>query len=189
MFALAPQICRAQDAIIQPVPFTQRDVILVGRPGNDNILIGRITLLSNKALPELLFRPSDLERKDGAEVISRLQIQPVSSVKLSLVENTPQDFDFKVSGLKTPGIYIGTIDFLLPRLGTAAAIHLGLRVQAEEVPKVSLRKGSDSLKIQIINCSPLRCFVGKRLFKDGLLENYSFLSTMEAYSRSPSMAL
>ncbi|MGB7846364.1 MAG: hypothetical protein WBL63_12170 [Candidatus Acidiferrum sp.] len=164
-------VCGAQDPQIQPVPADQKEVVVSGRPGNDATLIGRITLLSSKAAPELLFRPSDLHREGGTETVSRSQIQPVTSGKLTLLENTPLDFDFKVAGLKLPGVYTGSIDFLLPSHGISPAVHLNLKVRVEETPKLSLR--SQGIKIQIVNCSLLRCVLGRRLLPNALIDDHS----------------
>jgi len=165
-------VCRAQDAQIQPYPPDLKEVVVSGRPSNDATLIGHITLLSNKAVPELIFRSTDLQREGGTETVPRSQIQPVASGKLALPENTLQDFDFKVSGLKLPGTYTGSIDFFLPQHGTSAAIHLNLKVQVEQTPQIFLRKESQAVKIQIMNCSLLDCALSKWLSWN-LTENYS----------------
>jgi hypothetical protein len=153
---------RAQDPKIQMVP-SQKELILSGHPGNDASLTQRITLLSDKQVQELLFRPGDLQRDGGTETISRSQIQSLLSTKLSLPENTPQDFDFKVSGIKVPGTYSGVIEFLLPQHGTAAALHLTFKLQVEETPRLALRKGSENIKIQLVNCSMIGCYLGANL--------------------------
>ena len=173
-FFFLVSICCAEEPQVQPVPADQKEVVVSGRPGNDATLIGRITLISNKAIPELLFRSSDLQRVGGTETIPRAQIQAVLAGKLALPENTPQDFDFKVAGLKLPGTYTGSIDFLLPQHGTSAAIHLGLRVQVEDTPKLSLRKDSQNIRIQIVNCALLRCWLTQLFRKSLLVEDHSF---------------
>jgi hypothetical protein len=52
-------IGRAQVPQIQFVPSEQKKVLISGHPGNDSALTGRLAFLSSKAVPELLFRPSD----------------------------------------------------------------------------------------------------------------------------------
>jgi hypothetical protein len=174
IFFASAAVCRAQDAQIQPIPSDQKEVVVSGRPDNDATLIGHITLLSSKAVPELLFRPSDLHLEGTTETVPRSQIQPVASGNFVLPDNTPQDFDFKVVGLKLPGIYSGSIDFLLPQHGISAAVHLNLKVKVEETPKLSLRKDSQTIKIQIVNCSLLRCALAKWLLPNSLNQDHSF---------------
>jgi hypothetical protein len=162
------------EAQIQLVP-AANEVELSGRPGSDLSLTQRITLMANKDVHELLFRPGDLTLEGGSEVISRTQVQLVSgsTALQDLKGNTPRDVDFKVSGLKVPGTYSGAIEFLQPQHGLTAAIHFNLKVHMQETPKLSLRNGSTNIKIQIVNCFPwIGCYLIDTLY--GPTEDHSF---------------
>ncbi len=150
-------------------------VDLSGRPGSDSSLTARVTLMAEKDVHELLFRPSDLKLDGGTEIIARSQIQLVSgsAALQNLMANTPRDIDFKVSGLKLPGTYSGAVEFLQPQHGLTAAVHFDLKVHVQEAPKLSVRNGSTTLKVQIVNCFPwIGCFLSKTLY--GPTEDHSF---------------
>jgi hypothetical protein len=163
--------CHAEDPRITIVPET-KEVVIAGRPGSDLSLTGQITLLSNQAVPELIFRPTDLRPEVGTETIARAQIQLVPS-NIALRADTPQDVIFKIANLKRPGEYFGSIDFLLPQHGLTSAIHATLKLRVDETPKLSVRAGSERIKVQLVNCSWLGCLL-RRKDKVSPKENYSF---------------
>ncbi len=167
----------ADEPQIRVVPDTQ-ELVIVGVLGGEPSLIGEVTLLSNVAVPELIFRASDFHKEAGGdkrsanETIARAQIQPTPST-IALRADTPQDVAVKFSNLKQPGDYTGSIEFLLPQHGMSAAVHLALRLHVAEAPRLGLRKGSDSINIQLVNCSLLGCYLREKLFKAYGAEKYS----------------
>jgi hypothetical protein len=168
--------CRAQEPQIQLVP-AEKEVILTGRPGNDLTLTKRITLLADNDVSELLFRPGDLRLDGGTDIISRSQIQLVSGANSlkDLKAKTPQDVDFKVSSLKVPGTYSGSIDFVQPQHGLTPAVHFAFKLHVDETPKLSTRNGSTTIKAQIVNCFPgIGCYLSDKLYKSGRIEDHSF---------------
>lgn len=173
--ATAKPDLKANDPQIQLVPAVT-EVTLAGRPGSELSLTRRLSLMSDKAVPELLLRPSDLQQQGGTQSISQAQFHLVSgdaSLK-NLEENTPRDIDFKVSDLKVPGTYRGFIDFLLPKHGVTPAVHIPFELRVEETPKLTIRKGSENLKIQLVNCSLLGCYLTKKFYPSKLQEEFTF---------------
>jgi hypothetical protein len=168
---LSANPCYPEDPRISIVPET-KEVVIAGRPGSDLSLTGQITLLSTQAVPELIFRPTDLRQEIGTLTIARTQIQIIPS-NISLRADTPQDVVFKIGNLKWPGEYLGSIDFLLPQHGTTSAIHVALKLRVDETPKLSVRAGSERIKVQLANCSWLGCLL-RRKEKVNPMENYSF---------------
>ena len=163
--ALAP--CRAQgtqdaskDAKISLVPAAP-EVIVMGYPESDGSLTGRITLLADQKVDTLIFHPSDLLHTGDLQILSRTQIKLVAGGP-GLAQNTEQDFDFKVSGIKFPGTYTGSLEFLQANHGTSAALRVPLKLIVQEVPSLSVRSGSEPVRVQLTNCSWLRCIIGRQ---------------------------
>ena len=146
-------------------------LVIHGRAGDDSSFAKRISLISDQAMLQMIVRPSDLQRTGGGS-IARTQVQPISSNKITLVENTPYDLDFKVTGVKVSGTYDGVLYFLLPKHGTADAIHVPIEVIADSVSKLQARKGSETVKIQIIDCSHLGCLLSGFLEPAALRAKY-----------------
>ena len=137
-------------------------VTLTGYPDSDGSFTGRITLSADQAADALIFHPSDFHHQGDSQILPRTQIKLVAGGP-GLAANTAQDFDFKVSGIKLPGTYEGTLDFLQPNHGMNTVFHVALELIIQEVPALSVRSGSESVRIQLTNCSLLGCFIGRRL--------------------------
>jgi hypothetical protein len=136
-----------------------------GRPGSDQSLTVRLSLVATTAIPELLFRPEDLQPNDRhREPILRTQLQIMSAEALKKLEaNTPRDLDLKVTAIKAPGQYSGKLNFVLPGHGSTAALSVDLRLDVKETPRLTLRKGAETIKLQLTNCSWMWCQLGPRL--------------------------
>ena len=143
---------------LRVLPSDNGRLAIHGKLGDDASLTTRITLLSDQAIPELLFRPGGLDGPNGIHLPSS-QIQLGASGKLSLAENTPYDVDLKITSFKVSGVYTGAIDFLLPRHGTNSLVQVKLEVTVDPTLKLQTRKGSESVKIQIVNCNSWTCTV------------------------------
>jgi hypothetical protein len=173
----------AKVAQIRLVPDAPQ-VVLSGRPASDLSLTKRITLMADQQVSQLLFHPGDLHLDKGNEVISASQVQLLSAATAlqKLQPNTPQDIDFKVSGLKVPGSYSGVIEFLQAEHGPTPALRFGLKLNVEETPKLSQRNGSTNLKVQLVNCFPIiGCPLRHWLY--GQTEDHSF--TLDNTSTAP----
>ena len=132
-----------------------------GRIGDNTTFVKRFGLIATEAVPELILQPTDLLRSDGKERIGRQQIALTETSKLSLALNTPRDVEIKITGVKLPGTYTGTLNFLQPGQGLKAVVTIPLEVTAEGVPKLLQRKGSEAVKMQLFDCSSLGCYFAK----------------------------
>lgn len=163
-------LCPAQKiSVLAP---DDEKVTIHGRVGDDSTFAKRISLISDQAVPELIMRASELNRTGGGGSIARTQVQTSTSNKVALVENTPYDLDIKVTGIKVSGTYSGILYFLLPKHGTADAIHVPIEVIADSMSKLQLRKGSETVKIQIVDCSHLGCLLSGFLEPAALRTKY-----------------
>jgi hypothetical protein len=143
-----------------------------GRVGDDSTFVKRLGLIATVAVPELIFRSTDLIRTDGKEQIGRQQVALTSAAKVDLPENTPKDLELKVTGAKFPGTYKGVLYFIQPGQRLNAAVTVPIEVTVEGVPKLTQRKGSEAVKVQLVDCSSsLGCLIA-RLFQPS-----AFLST------------
>lgn len=147
-------------------------VVLRGRIGDDSSFVKRIGLVASISIPELILRSTDLHRSGGTELIGRQQVSAASASKFDLPINTPKDFEIKVTGIKFPGTYEGTLYFLQPGQGMNAVLEIPIKVIAEGVPKLSQRKGSESVKIQLFNCSSWGCELARLLQPNAFPSTY-----------------
>lgn len=81
----------------------------------------------------------------------------MSGGKLELAANSPKYVTIKITGIKAAGTYQGNIYLLEPGKGATPALTVPIEVTAEGMPKLTLRKGSDALKTQLVNCRLLGC--------------------------------
>ena len=146
-------------------------VVIHGRIGDDNSFVRRVGLIAPAAVPELIFRSTDLRRSDGQGQISQQQVALTSSARIELARNTPKDVEIKVTGVKAPGVYKGDLYFLQPDQGLSAAVSVPAQVIAEGVPKLTQRKSSESLKIQLVDCT-IACSVARWLQPSAFLTRY-----------------
>ena len=137
-----------------------------GRIGDDASFVKRFGLMAPVEVRELIFRSTDLHRKGGSEEIGRQQVSLTGSATVALSPNTPKDIEIKITGIKYPGTYTGTIYFLEPGQGLKPAVRVPIEVIAESAPTLAPRKGSDAVKIQLFDCSWSDCWIA-RLFQPG----------------------
>jgi hypothetical protein len=81
-----------------------------------------------------------------------------------LTSGVPADVRIKVTGVKIPGVYHGTIEFWQK---DPMVLKLPLTVVAIAPPKLTPRKGTDEIKIQSVNCS-WDCSIAHLLLPDGM---------------------
>jgi hypothetical protein len=138
-------------------------ITISGKVGDDSTFIKRITLLAPKeAVPELTLFPGDLTDSAGA-VIASSQIAVTSPAKIELPQNTPKIIEIKIAGVKIPGTYKGNLLFLQPGKGFTPVITVPIEVTAQVFPSLVLRKSGDTLKIQLIDCWRVGCWLARTL--------------------------
>jgi hypothetical protein len=141
-----------EPALVKALPDDEKGVVIRGRVGADDSFVKRIGLFSSTNIPEVIFRSTDLTGSGGTALIGRHQVVPASTTKFFLSKNTPKDFEIKVTGVKSAGVYEGKLLFLQPDRGVNPDVTLPIKVIAETVPKLTQRKGSESVKIQLLKC-------------------------------------
>lgn len=146
-------------------------LILRGKAGED--ITARVELISPDAVTGLMFRSEDL-RSDGGEIISRQQIAPSAS-DFNLAANTPKYFDIKITGVKSCGRFKGNFFFLQPGKGSAAAVTIPVEVNVDPVAKLAIRKGSETLKLQLVDCYGWGCYIARWLEPRAFLSKYPVL--------------
>jgi hypothetical protein len=163
-----------------------------GRIGDETTFVKRFGLMAPVVIPELIFRSTDLLRTDGKEQIGRQQVALTGTAKVNLAANTPKDVEIKVTGIKLPGTYMGTINFLQPGQGLKAFVTIPIEVTAEGVPKLTQRKGSEAVRIQLFDCAGLGCWFARLIqpgafsstypltFDNASLEAFEMVATVNA---------
>ena len=155
-----------------------------GRIGDDTTFVKRFGFITSAAIPELIFRSTDLVRTDGKERIGRQQVALTNPGKVDLAPSTPKDVEIKVTGIKLPGTYKGTLSFLQPQQGLRAIVTVPIEVTAEGVPKLTQRKGSEALKIQRFDCT-WDCWIARWIQPSAFFSTYPLMfdnASLEEFS-------
>jgi hypothetical protein len=116
----------------------------------DEAFSSAIRLTADESVPALTFLASDLKSDDGALVIPRGQVALASGDSVKLAAGVPIDVRIKITGVKVPGIYHGTVAFWQ---NSTLQLKIALTVIAKAPPKLTTRKGTDEIKLQSVNCS------------------------------------
>jgi len=113
--------------------------------------------------PRLILRSTDLHRSGGTEQIGRQQVTAASTSKFDLPTNTPKDFESRSLGSRSRGPTRENSISFKPGQGIERGARDTYQVIAEGVPKLSQRKGSESVKIQLFNCVSFGCDLARLL--------------------------
>jgi len=134
-----------------------------GKIGDDSTFVKRISLIAPaEAVAELIFYPGELTSSAG-NVIPASQITIINPTKIELVQNTPRAIDIKIAGVKVPGTYKGNLSFLQPGQGFKPVVKVPIEVTAQVFPPLVLRKSAETVKIQVIDCGRLNCWMARTL--------------------------
>jgi hypothetical protein len=171
VFAVPGSRAQAQTGpVITPDP---GDVPLVieGWLGENSSLTGDLRLMASADVDELIFIASDLlpANSSGVQVagekISRRNVQVMGGS--SLAAGVPKDFQVTVSGIPGPGLYQGSLAYLLPGQTFADAKPIAIQVRAQARPALTLMANSDRLDLNLVNCRRgLDCLLAKWLLPD-----------------------
>jgi len=148
------------DAGVVQVLASDNPLTIRGKVGDENSFVRKVGLFAHEQV-QLLFRPTDLQWTGHNVQIGHPQVVATGDTKLELQRNVLQEFEIKATGIKIPGTYKGKLHFFQPAGGMNPALEVPLTVIAESVPKLSQRKGSESVKIQLVNCGP-RSFLDRQ---------------------------
>lgn len=163
---LAVPAASASGAVEIHVDDSDKVPVIEGRIGEDASFSGKVRLTAKAAISNLVFLASDLKLDGGSAIISRDQVTLATGDKVELQQNVPKDVKFKVAGVKIPGTYRGAIEFWQPDPGV---LRLPLTVVAIAPPKLTPRKGTNDIKLQLVNCRSYDCWIARILLPAGLV--------------------
>ena len=126
------------------------DLVITGWLGEENSLVGnlRLTALGGK-IDRFTFLSSDLKAKDGQDKVGRQNITLIGDPTLEA--GIPKDFQVKVTGLRLPGAYTGTLTLLAPG-PTPQSTSVHLTVHARARPELTAMAGTDRVQLRLVNC-------------------------------------
>jgi hypothetical protein len=160
------------NAELKPMPGGS-PLILKGKAGED--ITGRVDLISTEAVTGLIFRSEDLVQAGGSDSIGRQQIALAITGDLNIPANTPKYFDIKITGVKTSGKFKGNFFFLETGKGSTPALTIPVEVNIDPVAKLAVRKGSDTVKLQLIDCYWLGCSLARWFEPRAFVSSYPVL--------------
>jgi hypothetical protein len=145
-------------------------LILKGKAGED--ITERIELISSDAVIGLIFGSEDLEQVGSSNIISRQQIALVGG-DINISANTSKYFDIKITAARSPGKFTGNFFFFEPGKGAAPAVTIPAEVDLDPVAKLTIRKGLDSVKLQLVDCLGLGRYLAKWFEARAFISTYS----------------
>jgi hypothetical protein len=170
--ASVPLAMAAEPAVIKPMA-DDIPVVVKGKIGTANAFMKRIGLVATAAIPELIVRSTDLQQVGGSQIIRREQVVATHTGKFDLPPNTVKDLEIRIDGVTMPGKYEGKLFLLQPGQGATPSFEALLTVIAEGAPRLTPRKGSEALKIQLTDCWGLGCSFVRWVHPGGLVSNYT----------------
>ncbi|BCL38759.1 hypothetical protein [Nostoc sp. MS1] len=163
-----------------------KSIRISGWLGEESALIGNLRLTAQgENIERFVFLPSDLRRKEGGEIINRNQITIVGQPQLS--EGIPQDFQLRVSDIRLPGTYEGTIQVLLPNQGQQQVQTIPIQVIAKAKPTLIPLGGTEQIQLRLVNCDGILGFFDC-LTARGLLPASAFLNQWQLQFDNSSQA-
>ncbi len=166
------------------VDSSDKSIHITGWLGEESALVGNLRLTAQgENIEKFVFLASDLRRKEGNEIINRHQVTVVGETKLSV--GIPQDFQLKVTDVRLPGTYEGTLQVLLPNQTQPQIQNISLQVIAKARPTLIPLGGTEQIQLHLVNCDGILGFFDCLLAK-GLLPASAFLSQWQLQFDNPS---
>ncbi len=166
------------------VDSSDKSIHITGWLGEESALVGNLRLTAQgENIEKFVFLASDLRRKEGNEIINRHQVTVVGETKLSV--GIPQDFQLKVTDVRLPGTYEGTLQVLLPNQTQPQIQNISLQVIAKARPTLIPLGGTEQIQLHLVNCDGLLGFFDCLLAK-GLLPASAFLNQWQLQFDNPS---
>ncbi|MEJ1930981.1 hypothetical protein WDZ92_12035 [Nostoc sp. NIES-2111] len=163
-----------------------KSIHITGVLGEESALVGNLRLTAQgENIERVVFLPSDLRRKEGGEIINRNQITVVGEPQLA--EGIPQDFQLRVSDIRLPGIYEGTIQVLLPNQSQQQVQTIPIQVIAKAKPTLIPLGGTEQIQLRLVNCEGIFGFFDCLTAK-GLLPASAFLNQWQLQFDNSSQA-
>ena len=171
LLLLLPLTAQGREGSIA-VDLGDKPLVIKGWIGDETSFIGNIEVTLQEAAQgsnpvKLNIYRSDLKTADGAEMIGRQSVAVTGDQ--TLAPDVASTYQVKVTGVKEPGEYRGSIDFLLPGQRRDAAVSVVVIVVASVRPALSLLTENDSVHANLVNCvydCNLALFLLPAAFKD-----------------------
>jgi hypothetical protein len=156
----------AQGSTVISVDPGDNPLIVDGWLNNGDRLSKSLRLTSSSDVDEFIFLPSDFKGKDSGEMIPREQVTLTGDPILR--SGVPKDFQVNVKGIDAPGVYKGTLTFMVPGQVRSQALQIDMEINARLRPELVLLPGSERLELQLVNCHPgLDCSLAYWLLPQG----------------------
>jgi hypothetical protein len=149
-------------------------------------LFGNLRLTAEgENIEKVVFLVSDLRRKEGGEIIDRQQIAIAGASQLLV--GIPQDFQLRVTNIRVPGTYEGTIQVFLPNQSSKPVQTIPLQVIAKVRPNLIPVGGTEQIELRLVNCQGFWGFLDC-LIAQGLLPASAFLNEWQLQFDNPTQA-
>ncbi|MBD2344961.1 hypothetical protein [Anabaena subtropica] len=166
------------------VDSSDKSIHITGWLGEESALVGNLRLTAQgENIDKFVFLPSDLRRKEGDGIINRHQVTIVGEPKLSV--GIPQDFQLKVTDIRLPGTYEGTLQILLPNQRQQQLQTIPIQVIAKARPTLIPLGGTEQIQLRLVNCDGVLSFFDCLIAK-GLLPASAFLNQWQLQFDNPS---
>lgn len=155
--------------------------VISGWLGEDNVFTKSLRLTAEGGdVEEFIFLPSDLKLQtqnvsQDNENIGRERVALIGEQSLS--ENIPKDFLVNVTDVRTPGIYEGNFDLLIPGQNRDDALSIPLRVVAKAQPQITPEPGTSPVQLSLVNCKDwtrdkwIGCGLASVILNDGRFQD------------------
>ncbi|BAB76461.1 coiled-coil domain-containing protein [Anabaena sp. FACHB-709] len=168
------------------VDSSDKSIHITGWLGEESALVGNLRLTAQREnIEKFVFLASDLRQKEGNEIINRHQVTVVGETKLSV--GIPHDFQLKVTDVRLPGTYEGTLQVLLPNQTQPQAQNIPIQVIAKARPTLIPLGGTEQIQLHLVNCDGVLSFFDCLLAK-ALLPASAFLNQWQLQFDNPNQA-
>ncbi|QLE54477.1 hypothetical protein [Nostoc sp. TCL26-01] len=168
------------------VDASDKSINITGWLGEESALVGNLRLTAEgENIEQIVFLTSDLRRKEGGEIINRQQVVVVGEPELFM--GVPRDFQLKVTDIRLPGTYEGTLQILLPNQHQQQIQTIPIKVVAKAKPTLIPLAGTEQIQLRLVNCDG---FLGwfDYLIAKGLLPASAFLNQWQLQFDNPTQA-
>ncbi|UKO98587.1 hypothetical protein [Nostoc sp. UHCC 0870] len=147
---------------------------ITGWLGEESALVGNLRLTAQgENIEKVVLLASDLRRKEDGEMINRQQIAIAGEPQLSV--GIPQDFQLRVTNIRLPGTYEGTVQVFLLNQSQQPVQTIPLQVIAKVRPNLIPVGGTEQIQLRLVNCDGFLGFFDCLIAK-GLLPASAFLN-------------
>jgi hypothetical protein len=159
---------------------------ITGWLGEESALVGNLRLTAQgENIEKVVLLASDLRRKEDGEMINRQQIAIAGEPQLSV--GIPQDFQLRVTNIRLPGTYEGTVQVFLPNQSQQPVQTIPLQVIAKVRPNLIPVGGTEQIQLHLVNCDGFLGFFDCLIAK-GLLPASAFLNEWQLQFDNPTQA-